>query len=70
MAQMQRPSKLAWRKSTFSEAGGCVEISCVGQVVFVRDSKDHTGPVQEISARRWMSFIEQVRTERFRCDVR
>lgn len=77
MAQMQRPSNLVWRKSTFSEvwrkstfseAGGCVEIACAGQVVLARDSKDHSGPIQEIPIRWWQIFMEQVKAGRFDCD--
>ena len=67
MAQMRRSTDRGWRKSTFSEAGNCVEIACEGQVVLVRDSKDCAGPVPEIPASKWRTFVGRVKAGGFDC---
>jgi Domain of unknown function (DUF397) len=48
---------LVWRKSSFSEAGGCVEVAARGRSVLARDSKDPSGPTLSFSARSWRTFI-------------
>jgi hypothetical protein len=65
MVQMQRPTNLLWRKSTLSEAGGCVEIACEGHVVLVRDSKDRTGPVPMFPISKWGTFVRRVKAGDF-----
>lgn len=67
MAQMQPSTERIWRKSTFSEAGNCVEIAYEGRVVLVRDSKDCTGPVHEFPIRKWRMFVGRVKAGDFRC---
>jgi hypothetical protein len=67
MAQMQRSSDRAWRKSTFSEAGNCVEVACEEHVVLVRDSMDCSGPVSEIPTSKWRTFITDVKAGDFDC---
>ena len=67
MVQMQRPTNLVWQKSTFSEAGGCVEIACEGHVVLIRDSKDRTGPAPEIPISKWRTFVGRVKAGEFDC---
>jgi Domain of unknown function (DUF397) len=57
---------LTWRKSTRSAAAGhCVEIATAAAAVFVRDSKDVTGPVLEFGTRHWADFLGGVRAGRF-----
>jgi hypothetical protein len=57
---------LTWRKSTRSAAAGhCVEIASAAAAVFVRDSKDVTGPVLEFGPRDWADFLGGVREGRF-----
>jgi hypothetical protein len=68
MAQMQRSTHVVWRKSTFSEAGGCVEVACKGHVVLVRDSKDCASPVPEIPMPNWRMFVGRVKAGDFDCD--
>ncbi|SCE86585.1 protein of unknown function [Micromonospora coriariae] len=48
----------AWRKSTRSGQGECVEVAdnLVG-VVGVRDSKDPTGPVLTFDPQSWRAFV-------------
>jgi hypothetical protein len=57
---------LTWRKSTRSGAAGhCVEVADAPAEVFVRDSKDVTGPVLRFSAPDWAGFIAGVRDGEF-----
>jgi hypothetical protein len=57
---------LTWQKSTHSGAAGhCVEIASAASAVFVRDSKDVTGPVLEFGARGWAEFLAGVRDGEF-----
>jgi len=57
---------LTWRKSTHSAAAGhCVEVASAATAVFVRDSKDVTGPVLEFGTRGWAEFLAGVRGGEF-----
>jgi hypothetical protein len=57
---------LTWRKSTRSGAAGhCVEVASAAAAVFVRDSKDVTGPVLEFGRDGWMEFVAGVRAGEF-----
>ena len=51
----------SWRKSVYSDSGGCVEVARVGGTVGVRDSKDHgRGPILEFNAVEWRAFLTGV----------
>ena len=51
-------SGAAWRKSTRSATGDCVEVADnLPGVVGVRDSKDVAGPVLAFEAYAWMAFV-------------
>ena len=54
----------AWRKSSrsFHEAN-CVEVACVGDHVFVRDSKAVAdgGPYLKLSTTAWEPFIKSIK---------
>lgn len=52
---------LAWRKSTRSNSGGCVEMALGDQVVLLRDSKRPEGTVLSVSPRAWAVLMAQVR---------
>ena len=57
---------LIWRKSIRSGAAGhCVEVAETPVAVFVRDSKDMSGPVLRFAAPDWADFIEGVRSGEF-----
>ncbi|WP_305789570.1 DUF397 domain-containing protein [Symbioplanes lichenis] len=57
---------LTWRKSTRSgPAGHCVEIASAAAAIFVRDSKDVSGPVLEFGREGWREFIAGVRAGEF-----
>jgi hypothetical protein len=53
-------SSAVWRKSTFSESNGCVEVALLNEQVAVRDSKDPRGPVLLFSAAEWEAFVAGV----------
>ncbi|HVK26550.1 MAG TPA: DUF397 domain-containing protein [Actinokineospora sp.] len=59
--------ELAWRKSTFSGGanGSCVEIGRADDLFGIRDSKNVTGPVLELSGVRGRTFVAAVREGRF-----
>ncbi|MGW3931344.1 DUF397 domain-containing protein [Streptomyces microflavus] len=51
-------AKSVWRKSSYSgENGDCVELAELGDVVGVRDSKDHQGPVVSVNRRTMATFV-------------
>ncbi|MFI1254666.1 DUF397 domain-containing protein [Streptomyces netropsis] len=58
-------STAVWRKSSHSnEPGGdCVEVAdnITGRAM-VRDSKNPNGPVLEVNARSWATFLATLRT--------
>lgn len=56
---------LAWRKSSHSSNGACVEVATTGTKVFVRDSKRRTGPVLTFTAQEWTAFLGGVRDGEF-----
>jgi hypothetical protein len=59
-------NNLTWRKSTRSGAAGhCVEVAETPATVYVRDSKDVTGPVLRFAAPAWAGFIDGVRNGDF-----
>jgi len=51
----------AWRKSTRSNSGGCVEMALGEEVVLLRDSKRPEGPVLSVSLGAWASLVARVR---------
>ena len=52
-----------WRKSSYSGNGGsdCVEVGGRGGRVVVRDTKNRTGPVLEVTPGAWRRFANQVK---------
>lgn len=50
---------LTWFKSSYSagDGGQCVEIAGGPAAVYVRDSKDKTGPVLTFDFAAWDSFV-------------
>jgi hypothetical protein len=52
-----------WRKSSYSGNGGsdCVEVGGRGGRVVVRDTKNRTGPVLEVTPGAWRRFADQVK---------
>ncbi|MGW3415817.1 DUF397 domain-containing protein [Streptomyces sp. NPDC000888] len=62
MKDQELLSGLAWRKSSASGSGNCVEVAQSGRV-FVRDSKNPQGNFLGFRAAHWMEFIDGVRGE-------
>lgn len=50
---------IEWRKSSRSNSQGsnCVEVATDSDRVYVRDSKDPSGPVLAVSPDEWCSFL-------------
>jgi hypothetical protein len=59
-AARTRLSDAEWRKSRRSQTNGCVEVTTLGDMVAVRDSKDPDGPVLHFSQHEWASFLAGV----------
>lgn len=53
--------RIAWRKSTASDTGGCVEVAVVSRSVLVRDSANPGQIVLRLSLREWSVFLRRVR---------
>jgi hypothetical protein len=47
----------AWRKSSYSGNGNCVEVAFVDHHVAVRDSKNRNGPVILFTPDEWSTFL-------------
>jgi Domain of unknown function (DUF397) len=56
---------MAWRKSTASVSGECVEVCFNGRSVLMRDSKNQEGPVLSFAQSEWMAFVTGVRSGEF-----
>ena len=51
----------SWRKSSFSEAGNCVEVAGVEGLVLVRDTKlTAGGGVLSFPSLTWRKFVDSV----------
>jgi hypothetical protein len=63
-------SQAEWRKSTYSENNGCVEVAFVDDGgVAIRDSKNRSGSVLVFESHEWMAFLRGVRAGEFDVDV-
>jgi Domain of unknown function (DUF397) len=58
--QNDNPAALAWRKSSFSNSGGCVEAAVREGTAFVRDSKHRNGGTLSFSTSAWLEFIDAI----------
>jgi hypothetical protein len=58
-------SSAEWRKSTFSQHNGCVEVAHIHEHVAVRDSKDPSGPILTFTHTEWTAFTAGVRNGEF-----
>jgi hypothetical protein len=53
---------LNWRKARRSMGNGdCVEVAPANGKIFVRDSKNPSGPALEYPAKAWWNFIAEAR---------
>ncbi len=54
---------MTWRKSSYSDAGtcmNCVEVDVRNSAVVVRDSKDPDGPTLTFNLDEWVAFTQGV----------
>lgn len=54
-----------WRKSSFSNGGGCVEVRREADRIYVRDTKDRTGPTLQFTQWEWFAFIAAAKNSEF-----
>jgi hypothetical protein len=52
---------VAWRKSTVSDTGACVEVAVVDGSVLIRDSANPDGVVIRLSPAAWSAFLADAR---------
>jgi Domain of unknown function (DUF397) len=52
---------LAWSRSSRCADSACVEVAWSGGEVFVRDSRDPSGPVLRFTRSEWAAFVAGVR---------
>ena len=60
MAGFEKPHT-AWRKSTASDSGSCVEVAALGESVLVRDSANPDGAVLGFPPAAWSVFVARLR---------
>lgn len=53
-----------WRKSSFSEAGSCVEVATREKSVLIRDTKRREDGLLAVSPSAWREFVEAMRNSR------
>lgn len=59
-------SHAQWRKSSRSTwDGSCVEISSAPDCIFIRDSKNSTGPTLTYNQIEWTAFLDTVKNGNF-----
>lgn len=57
---------LAWRKSSASGTGNCVEVAVDGESVLLRDTKDQgNGAVLTFTEAEWQAFLTGVGADEF-----
>jgi len=63
-AQRDRYAAAVWRKSSASaDNGACVEVAAWHSSVLVRDSRNRSGGVLEVSREQWRTFLARIRSE-------
>ncbi|MEU4154872.1 DUF397 domain-containing protein [Actinoplanes sp. NPDC026670] len=58
---MTDPDLLTWRTSRRSSGGNCVEVADHGGSVFVRDSKNPSGPILAFDVAAFRIFLADLR---------
>lgn len=63
MAAEPKPhSTLVWRKSSASGGSGeCVEVAQWESSVFIRDSRDRSGPFLIVNSAQWLRVLRRAR---------
>jgi len=64
IGQPKDSSTPAWHKSSASGGGAdCVEVASWKSSVLVRDSRDRSGTMLELTRAQWSAFVRHVKTE-------
>lgn len=53
----QPPADLAWRKSSASASGNCVEVAALADLIYVRDTKAPTAGFLSFTPAEWDAFL-------------
>jgi hypothetical protein len=61
VADFEEP-RIAWRKSTASNSGACLEVAVVNVSVLVRDSANRDGTVLTLSPAAWSDLLARTRS--------
>lgn len=56
-----RQAPTAWRTSSASNGGACVEVACTRTAVHVRDSMNREGKIISLPPSAWQTFLAAVR---------
>jgi hypothetical protein len=59
VANLEEPG-IAWRKSTASNTGGCVEVAVVGGSMLIRDSGNPDNAVLRFPSASWSAFLARI----------
>ncbi len=59
---------LKWTRSSFCSDSACVELSALGDNVYVRDGKNVDAPVLQFTRSEWDDFRDAVAAGEFRFD--
>lgn len=54
---MNQGRPIAWRKSSASAQGNCVEVAAAAGAVLVRDTKNRDGAVLTFTQSEWSAFL-------------
>jgi Domain of unknown function (DUF397) len=57
------PAAAAWRKSSFSASGNCVEVATQDRSVLIRNSKDPDEGMLAVSFSAWRAFIQAIQLQ-------
>jgi hypothetical protein len=64
VADLEKP-RIAWRMSTKTGSGNCVEVAVAGGSVLIRDSTNPDGVVLSLSPAAWSAFLAHARSKDF-----
>ena len=65
----QDTDSLAWRTSSASSGGNCVEVAISQNSVLVRNTRNRAGSVLEFTESEWAAFVLGVGSGEFALDV-
>lgn len=64
-----RAAALSWRKSSSSATENCVEVAFSDSSILIRDSKQRSGDILEITSSEWQDFLSEIRAARFNLEI-